>query len=147
MQNYKNHARTYGPHQYVFGPVTLVLAIFSFYKFGTTLRTQSDLSWLWFTAGVILILILLLSVMMRVHYALTLQNRIILLEMDFRYYRLTGKTLHESGLDLTDPQIYALRFASDEELEDLAAQAHAKNLKPNQIKKMIQSWQGDYRRV
>lgn len=147
MQNYKNHVRTYGLHQYVFGPVTLVLAIFSFYKFGATLRTQSDLSWLWFTAGVILILILLLSVMMRVHYALTLQNRIILLEMDFRYFRLTGKTLHESGLDLTDPQIYALRFASDGELEDLAVQAHAKNLKPDEIKRSIQDWKPDYNRV
>lgn len=132
---------------YVFAPITLILAIYSFYKFGTTFRAQPDVSGIWMVLRITLILILFLSFMLRVHYALTLQDRIIIQEMDFRYYRLTGKTLHESGLDLSDPQIFALRFASDDELKDLAGQAHSKSLKPDQIKKMIQTWKGDYRRV
>ena len=40
-------------------------------------------------------LIIWVAFMMRQHYALTLQNRIIIDEVKFRYFRLTGKSIDE----------------------------------------------------
>lgn len=147
MQNYNNHTRTYKPHMYVFAPVTLILAIYSFYKFGTSTHTHPDVSGIWMVLGIALILILILSFMLRVHYALTLQNRIILQEMDFRYYRLTGQSMEEMNLNLTDAQIFALRFASDEELMQLTRAVQENNLTPDTIKRSIKTWKADHRRV
>jgi hypothetical protein len=77
-------------------------------------------------------------------YATGLQDRIIRQEESFRFYRLTGK-LPDPKLTLR--QIIALRFASDEELVDLAAQTTEKDLSPKEIKQMIKNWRADEMRV
>ena len=98
-----------------------------------------------FTLGLLLSSIALLAVVMMVRgYALRLQDRIIRLEMQMRLARL--------GLDgrlpqLSRKQIVALRFASDAELPALLARTIAEKLEPDQIKKAITNWQGDYSRV
>ena len=85
--------------------------------------------------------------MLRQHYALMLQNRIVRLELRYTYYTLTGKRFEVFEHQLTDDQIFALRFASDDELESLVAKALAENLSGKQIKKAIVNWKGDYNRV
>ena len=77
-------------------------------------------------------------------FALRLQNRIIRLEMQVRLARL--------GLDrdcarLALPQMIALRFASDAELPALIERALAESLTPDQIKRAVTDWQGDYLRT
>ena len=77
-------------------------------------------------------------------FALRLQNRIIRLEMQVRLARL-GRERDMPRLLL--PQIVALRFASDAELPALMDRAIAENLTPDQIKRAVTSWQGDYLRT
>ena len=77
-------------------------------------------------------------------FALRLQDRIIRLEMQTRLTRL-GRGDELSRLDLR--QLIALRFASDAELPPLIARAVAEKLTPDQIKRAITDWQGDYLRT
>jgi len=98
-----------------------------------------------FTLGLLLMSIAVVATVLMVRgYALKLQDRIIRVEMQSRLARL--------GLDgrlaqLTRKQIVALRFASDAELPVLVERAIAEKLEPDQIKKAVTDWQGDYLRV
>ena len=85
--------------------------------------------------------------MTRQHYALTLQNRVVRMEMRLRYFELTGLRLEPLEEQLTTGQLAALRFASDEELPDLMQRAMNEKLTPKQIKMSIRKWIPDYMRV
>lgn len=85
--------------------------------------------------------------MLRQHYALTLQNRIVLLELRYRYLAVTGKRFEPAEAKLSDGQLFALRFAPDEELEQLVQWALNENLKGDEIKKSVKNWKADNRRV
>lgn len=85
--------------------------------------------------------------MLRQHYALTLQDRIIKLEIRYRYFSLTGERLELLEEKLSDSQLFALRFAPDEELPNLVNKAISENLSGTQIKKSIQNWRADNQRV
>lgn len=85
--------------------------------------------------------------MMRQHYALIIQNRLVRVELRLRYYILTQKRLEEMEDRLSIQKIYALRFASDQELVPLIEQTLLHNLTPDQIKKAIQNWLPDTMRV
>src|SRR6266700_1774016 len=87
-QNYSNHARYYTPHHFIFYPAVLVLLVASIYG---GCHDESGHGWLWTMVGALALLIGWLSFMMRQHYGLTLQNRVIRLEMRFRYHVLTGQ--------------------------------------------------------
>ena len=141
-QTYKNHIRYYPPHHFIFYPVLLALAAFSIYKITTA---QQQLIWLFIS--MIFIAIILLSFMLRQHYALTLQNRIVKLELSYRYFAITGKRLENEAKQLNDDQIFALRFAPDNELVALVDKTLLKNLNGEKIKQSILHWKGDYQRV
>jgi len=143
QQQYSNHVRYYPPHHFVFYPLVLVLIVL------TTRQAFHDTSnrCLWAVIAILLLLLGWLSFMMRQHYSLTGQNRIIRLEMRFRYYVLTGKRFELLEKRLSFKQVAALRFASDAELPSLVQQAVDANLSPSQIKKAIQNWEPDHMRV
>lgn len=142
-QNYKNHKRYYTPHHFIFYPVALLLFIISIYE--ALKNNESSLQWWMFAA--IIGLITSLAYMLRQHYALGNQNRIVRLEVRFRYYRLTHKNFEEIEKQLTLSQILALRFASDQEFVELAEKAVNEKLSPNEIKKQIKNWVPDYLRA
>jgi hypothetical protein len=48
---------------------------------------------------------------------------------------------------LSVPQLIAARFASDAELPGLIDRAVAEKLTPDQIKRAVTDWQGDYLRT
>jgi hypothetical protein len=77
-------------------------------------------------------------------FALRLQDRIIRLEMQTRLNRL-GREDDVARLSL--PQLIALRFASDAELPALIERAVTERLTPDQIKREVRDWQGDYLRT
>jgi Family of unknown function (DUF6526) len=77
-------------------------------------------------------------------FPLGTQDRVIRAEENLRYYVLTGKLL---PADIRMGQVIALRFAPDEELEALVNRALNENLSPNEIKKAIKNWKGDYNRI
>jgi len=72
------------------------------------------------------------------------QDRAIRAEEGLRFFIISGKALDNR---LTIGQIAALRFASDDELVELAARATAENLSPSDIKKSIKNWRADHHRV
>jgi hypothetical protein len=95
----------------------------------------------------VIFLVIWLSFMLRQHYALLLQNRIVRLEMRVRYFQMSGKRFEPVEQKLNFNQIAALRFASDSELPALVDRALKENLSPDDIKKSIISWQPDHMRV
>ena len=97
--------------------------------------------------GVICFTIAWLSFMLRQHYALGNQNRIVRLEMRLRYYQLTHTRLEEYEDRLSFDRLAALRFASDEELPALLKRAITEDLSADEIKKAIVNWQPDEMRV
>ncbi|NDI98105.1 hypothetical protein GWA97_03360 [Flavobacterium sp. LaA7.5] len=142
-QNYKNHIRFYPPHHFVFYPLMLILlAAIAYYAS----KSEGDKQ-LWLFMGMLTVAVIWLSFMLRQHYALTLQNRLVMLEMRYRYFVLTGKRLELLEDKLSQGQIFALRFAPDEELVILIDKAVNENLSPNAIKKSIKNWRADNRRV
>lgn len=142
-QNYENHVRYYPPHHFVFYPVSLILLGISIYY---TIKSEEQ-SLLWLFISFVIFLIIWVSFMLRQHYALNNQNRIVRLEMRFRYYVLTNRRLETIENQLSFGQLLALRFASDEELPGLTHRALTENLSPKEIKKSIVNWQPDYMRV
>lgn len=142
-QNYNNHIRFYIPHHFVFYPVIIVLLSSAIY-FAVS-EEHNRLFWTFIS--VLIVVIGWLSYMMRQHYALTLQNRIIRLEMRYRYFLLTKNKFEPLEEILTESQIFALRFASDEELPLLVEKAVSEKLSANTIKKNIVNWLPDNERV
>ncbi len=142
MQNYKNHARFYTPHHFVFYPILVFLLSFAIYQ---VFSGENQLIWTFIAA--LLFLLGWLSFMLRQHYAIIGQNRIIVLEMRFRYYVLTKERFELIEDQLSFGKIAALRFASDNELPTLVKKAIAEGLSADQIKKSIVNWLPDLRRV
>ncbi|MFD1141535.1 DUF6526 family protein [Larkinella insperata] len=142
-QNYENHVRYYPPHHFVFYPVVLLLLGVSIYF---TLNDKEH-SALWLFLALLVAVVTGLALMLRQHYALNNQNRLVRLEMRFRYYVLTHQRLELLEDRLSFGQLAALRFASDAELPGLVQRALAENLNPDQIKKSITHWQPDHMRV
>ncbi|GAB3918219.1 DUF6526 family protein [Larkinella terrae] len=142
-QNYENHVRFYPPHHFVFYPISLILLGMSIYY---TLKSEEE-TLLWLFISFAIFLIIWVSFMLRQHYALTNQDRIVRLEMRFRYYVLTGQRLETIENQLSFGQILALRFASDAELPALTQRALSENLSPKDIKKAIVNWLPDDMRV
>jgi len=142
-QNYKNHVRYYGPHHFVFYPVLMVLLGISCYF----ISKSTEQSMIWIFIAILFFMIGWLSFMLRQHYALNNQNRIVRLEMRFRYYVLTHERLDKMEDRLSFEQISALRFASDEELPALVNRTLNENLSPDDIKKSVKNWYPDHMRV
>lgn len=77
-------------------------------------------------------------------FVLRVQDRVIRLEMRIRMARLG---LEQECEQLEPRQLIALRFASDTEMPSLAHRAIAEKLTPDQIKRAVIDWQGDYFRT
>jgi hypothetical protein len=141
-QSYKNHIRFYLPHHFIYYPIIMAFLSFSIY-FALT----SDDAILWSFMSAAFLVFFVLAFMLRQHYALTLQNRIVRLELRYRYFALTAKRFEDFEEQLNDNQIFALRFAPDDELQELTQRTLTENLSGDEIKKSIKNWKGDYQRV
>ena len=85
--------------------------------------------------------------MLRQHYALVLQDRIVRSELRYRYFVITNTRFEPMEQLLNDGQIFALRFAPDEELPNLIQRAVAEKMSGTAIKKAIVNWFPDHQRV
>lgn len=142
IQTYYNHIRFYTPHHFVYYPILIIFLIASIY-----FAFNTDQPLIWSFISVAFIFLFCLAYMLRQHYALTLQNRIVRLELRYRYFTLTGKKFEEFEYKLTDDQIFALRFAPDNELLPLIEDTLKNSLTGDAIKKAIVHWKADYNRV
>lgn len=141
-QSFTNHIRFYPAHHFVFYPLSLLLLLASI---SFIFLKEDKLLWS-FISGVIA-LVIWVSFMLRQHYSLILQNRIIRLEVRYRYFVLTNERFELIEHKLRDSQIFALRFASDDELPGLVRRAIKENLSSRRIKKSILTWLPDNNRV
>jgi hypothetical protein len=85
--------------------------------------------------------------MLRQHYALKLQDRLIRLEVRQRYFELTGQRFATLENQLSLKQIISLRLAGDGELPALAQAAATEKLSPKDIQARITDFQFDALRV
>lgn len=140
-QNYKNHARFVPLYHFVLLPFLLLNILAMAYH----LYLDPALFELWqLLTAVALFLIALFA---RV-FALKAQDRVIRLEERLRMRELLSADLQRRIGEFTAEQLIALRFASDAELPELAAQVlRDRTEKRDPIKKMIKNWRADDLRV
>jgi uncharacterized protein DUF6526 len=81
-------------------------------------------------------------------FSLTVQDRVIRLEMRMRLERILSPDLRSRIPEFTVPQLISLRFASDQELPLLARQVLDEKLNDRKaIKRRIKEWQADLLRA
>lgn len=136
-QNYSNHKRFYPLFHFITIPLTVLGLVSAIYTVVSIPNIVTGLIALAF------ILILLIALMTRM-FSLKAQDRAARAEEKLRYFILAGKAL---PTELRMGQILALRFANDKELISLVDKAVSNNLSPDEIKKDIKSWRGDYHRI
>ena len=140
-QTYSNHARFFPLFHFVVVPV---LAINMFVMLWNLIKAPG-LSTAW--GFVVALAIVLLAFAARL-MALTVQDRLIRLEMRLRMREVLPADLQGRMTTLSRDQLVGLRFASDAELPGLVRQVLDGALKTRaEIKKAIKDWQGDYLRA
>ena len=142
-QNYKNYKKYYIPHHFIFLPLMTGLTVVGFRN--AYVSDANNIVWLLF--GILSFCILYLAIMLRQHYALGNQDRILRLEFRLRYFELYGKPASDIEKQLTFGQVAALRFANDTEFRNLLEKALSENLDAEKIKQQITDWQPDDMRV
>ncbi|MEP6619572.1 MAG: DUF6526 family protein [bacterium] len=81
-------------------------------------------------------------------FSMAVQDRVIRLEERLRLARLLPADMQSRGDEFTADQLIALRFASDEELPDLARRVLSDRVGTRgEIKQMIKQWRPDYMRA
>jgi hypothetical protein len=139
-QSLKNHARLDPPyHIFTFG---LYLANLVFAVISEVRRPD------WVSAWYLVVSVLVIVPLLKIRtYPLKVQDRVIRLEERMRLQALAPVEWHAQIYRLSEDQLIALRFASDDEVVELAKQALEHNLSRKQIKERIKSWRADDWRV
>ncbi|MDE3063516.1 MAG: hypothetical protein KGJ51_10705 [Acidobacteriota bacterium] len=139
-QNLKNHAKLDPLFHFVLAWVLLINLIVAI----TFVVHRRDFYAAWF----LVLSIAALGALFRLRqYPLKVQDRVIRLEERLRLQALAPAEWHTQIYKLTEDQLIGLRFASDDEVVELAKQALEHNLNRKQIKQRIQSWRPDEWRV
>ncbi|MEO7156836.1 MAG: DUF6526 family protein [Vicinamibacterales bacterium] len=140
-QNYGNHTRFFPPFHFVAAPITMLYFL-------------NEVRHVWMnpnrsTAFAALVAFgILAGVFASRLMALKVQDRVIRLELQMRMRGLLPSDLHGRIHELTPPQMVALRFAGDGELENLVREVLAGKLSSQKaIKMAIRDWKGDYLRA
>ena len=143
----KNTTRYYLPHHLVLLPAALIMAFYTGRRYAAVAGDDSEISRIWFSLMVLAVVGLGVLLMLRQHYALTLQDRLLRLEVRQRYFEVTGQSLRPLEDRLSLKQILSLRFAGDAELAGLVQATISENLPPKTIQARIQEFHFDPMRV
>ena len=139
-QNLKNHGRLDPPYHFVLFFVLLANLIISIVHVVRHPGFHSA----WFVVLSVAAILALLKMRL---YPMKVQDRVIRLEERMRLQALAPAEWHTQIYRLSEDQLIGLRFASDDEVVELAKQALEHNLTRKQIKERIKDWRGDYWRV
>lgn len=141
-QDFSNHKRHFPLFHFIASPLLAVYVVYSIYALvrAPSLATAMDVV---LAAGVTAALFA--SRLM----VLTVQNRVIRLEMTMRLQRVLGAAAAADALaKLSLGRLLALRFASDAELPVLITRVLSQELSTNlQVKQAIREWQPDLLRA
>jgi hypothetical protein len=140
-QTYANHVRMHPPFHFFLLPGTMVLLLLTIVN--VVLHVRRLDAWILLLMGV---LFPVAALLIRVN-PLRVQDRLVRLEERLRLQALLSAELGARIPELTESQLIALRFASDQEVAGLAAQVFAANMKGPEIKKLIVTWRPDTFRV
>lgn len=140
-QTYQNHARLFPLFHMVVLPIMAGNFLYSVYRLVTT----PSFGTLW---GAILAFGLATLALTARVMALTVQDRVIRLEMQLRLMRVLPPDLQGRIAAIKRGQFVALRFASDDELPDLVREiSDGRLLTPKDIKLRVKRWQPDWLRA
>jgi hypothetical protein len=140
VQDLKHHARLHPPF-HIIGTIALVVnVVFAIVHFVHHMSVWSG--WV-----VVMSIAIMVPFFLIRSYPLKVQDRVIRLEERLRLQALAPAEWHPQIYRLTEDQLIALRFASDDEVVALAKQALMENLTRKQIKERIKTWRPDYWRV
>ncbi len=139
-QTRKNHARLFPPYHLFVLPVFLINVLVAIWRLFRSPSVASG----W---GLVVALALLMLAFAARIMALTVQDRVIRLEMRLRLREILPPELQPRIPELTRQQLIALRFAGDAELPGLVRQVLGGQLTTQKaIKERVQDWQPDYLR-
>ena len=137
-QNLQNHVRLVPPFHMFVLPVLLLNAGWSIYhvvKAGISFES---------VLGVLMAFAFLTLALFARVFALTVQDRVIRLEMRMRLAEVLPAELRPRIPEFTVTQLVSLRFACDAELPALARKVLADKLENRKaIKQLVKDWQGD----
>ena len=140
-QTYANHAR------YVVGYHAVALFLLFVNLCWSVLQVFRYFSMSTVVAALLAVALVLLFLYART-FPMTVQDRVIRLEMRLRMEKLLPADVFTRFGEFTVGQLVALRFASDAELPALARKVlDEKIASRTEIKKLIKDWQPDYLRV
>lgn len=141
VQSYQKHARWLPGFHFFVVPVLLVNLV----NAGRHLAMDPSRHFAW--ELIVAAALLGVAFLSRVQ-ALTVQDRVIRLEMRLRLRGLLPPDLQPSIDSLTHRQLVALRFASDAEMAELVREVAAGKLSTSKdIKMRVKSWQSDWLRA
>jgi hypothetical protein len=141
VQSYQKHTRWLPPFHFFVIPVLLLNVL----NTGRHLWMDPSRHFLW---ELVVALALLAFASSTRAMAVTVQDRVIRLEMRLRLRGILPPDLQPSIDTLTRRQLVALRFASDAELADLVREVLAGKLSSSkEIKMRIKNWQADVLRA
>ncbi len=143
----KNPVRLYPLHHFVLLPLLFVMVVYTIRRYLSVAGDDSQISRLWFSLAAVTTLSFGVLVMLRQHYALTLQDRVARLEVRQRYFEVSGQRFAALEKNLTLAQILTLRLAGDQELPALVQAAATQKLAPKDIMAQINDFQPDTMRV
>ena len=143
----KNTPMFYPWHHFVLLPLALIMAGYTILRYTKVTGDDDQIARLWFSMAVLAVVSLGTLVLLRQHYALKLQDRIIRLEVRQRYFEVSGQRFAALEQQLSLSQIISLRLAGDAELPALAQAAAADKLTPKDIQARITDFQFDALRV
>lgn len=140
-QNFENHTKLVPAFHFVVLPILGVNLVWSIIRIVHVLNGESVISLL------LAIAFILLALYARL-FALSVQDRLIRLEMQLRMQQLLPADLKARIPEFTVAQLVSLRFASDAELPGLARKVLDEKLNDRKaIKKLIQNWKPDLLRA
>lgn len=140
-QNFENHAKFVPAFHFFVAPVFLLNIVWSI------VRLVRHVSFGTVVSLLVAVALFLLAFTART-FALTVQDRVIRLEMRLRMQQALPPDLRARIPEFTVDQLIALRFASDSELPDLARKVLQDKLTERKaIKALIRDWQPDLLRA
>ena len=137
-QTFANHTRFFPLFHFVAVPLLVLNLLYSLY---TLVRAPSLAT----VAGAVLAAGVVVAALAARLMVLTVQNRVIRLEMTIRLGRVLGAAAAADALaSLPWRRLIALRFASDAELPALIARVRSNELgSQREVKQAIREWQPD----
>src|SRR3974390_3355491 len=141
-QSYANHVKWVPTFHFFVAPVMVLNFVNAVVRL-----VRHGISWEG-SVSLLVALALLIFIFNARLFALRVQDRVIRMEERLRMRQLLPADLREGILEFTPGQLVALRFASDDELPELARKVLSEKIKDSKaIKQMIKNWRADYLRA